>query len=75
MKVNQKQQQYGVKCVSWTARKDRQIDRPTYAPRNYGIVKHVVHFCDVHIYTYVVCCVRYLTYLEDLPTQEVFFDR
>lgn len=62
-----------MKRVRWTARGETATARQSYAPRNCGFVKHVVHFCDVHIYA--VRCVRYLTYLEDLPTQEVLFHR
>lgn len=47
--------------------------KESYVSRNYRFVKLTVHLCDVH--SYVERCLRYLTYLEDLPAQEVLFHR
>lgn len=64
--------------VRWTNTRERERDRnrergESYAPKSYRHVKPFVHLCDV--YMYVDRCLRYLTYLEDLPTQEVLFHR
>lgn len=51
----------------------RREKKQSYVPRNYRLVKLTVHLCDVH--SYVDRCSRYLTYLEDLPAQEILFHR